>query len=348
MAIDFRKTSVQGEINFSTFGCDVYKGDFETPDRLNPDAFFVREFYGSGKLEFPDGFEAEIWGFRDPLSSNPVDSGKPFPSPLIRVRQGQIAHVKLTASKNTHTIHHHGIEPTTFNDGVGHMSFEVGDEYTYQWQANLAGTYFYHCHKNTVLHFEKGMYGLLIVDPPSGPGTLWAGGPAYDVERALVFDDLDPRWHDDNGPLEEHDAGLCGEDVGLNRFEPQYFICNGVPSQRTPNDPRTIVRARVGQRVLLRMLNASYSILRYTIPLDATLMMIDGRGLGRTGSPWSRPVPIPRNRATEFTTAQRHDIILQPTAPGTYRIRTQFLNWVTRDIQHGGRGVVDVNIVVTP
>jgi hypothetical protein len=96
------------------------------------------------------------------------------------------------------------------------------------------------------------------------------------------------------------------------------------------------------------MLNASYSILRYTIPLDATLMMIDGRGLGRTGSPWSRPVPIPRNRATEFTTAQRHDIILQPTAPGTYRIRTQFLNWVTRDIQHGGRGVVDVNIVVTP
>lgn len=346
MPIDYTETGVQGENSFSTFGCDVFKGSFPTPDRLRPDIAFQREFYGNGKLEFPDGFEAEIWAFSDPVALNAYDRETPFPSPPIRVRQGQIVHTTLKSHKNTHTIHHHGIEPTTMNDGVGHVSFEVNGEYTYQFRAGEPGTYFYHCHKNTVLHFEKGMYGLLIVDPPSGPGRLWERGPAYDVEMAWVFDDMDPRWHSE-GPLEEHDAGLCGEDVGLNVFQPRYFLLSGVPSGRTRTDARVTVRARVGQRVLLRMLNASYSIVRYTLPLAATLHTVDGRGLGRPGSPWSKPVSIAAGTTTEFTTAQRHDLILTPTAPGVYRMRAQFLDWGSRRIQANGAGVLEATIVVT-
>lgn len=346
MAIDFTRTSVLGQIDFSTFGCDVYKGSYPTPDALTPDIKFEREFYGNGKLKFPDGFEAEIWGFFDPLATNAYDRGTPFPSPTIRCRQGQLVHSSLKARKNTHTIHHHGIEPTTMNDGVGHVSFEVNGTYTYQFQPTVPGTYFYHCHKNTVLHFEKGMYGLLIVDPPSGPGRLWENGPAYDVEMPWVFDDMDPRWHGD-GPLGEHDAGLCGTDVGLNIFQPKYFLLTGIPSARTRTDPRVTVRARVGQRILLRMLNASYSTVRYRMPLPATLVSVDARGLGRPGSPWSKPVAIPANTPTEFTTAQRHDLIVTPTAPGTYRMRAEFLDWGSRAIQANGAGVLEATIVVT-
>lgn len=141
MAIDFSNTGVAGEQTYDTFSCNVWHENPDTPDLVRPDVRFTRQVYSSAKVTMPDGRDVRFWGFLDPESSGP-DGDKPFPSPLIRVRQGQIVHTTLKAGKNTHTIHHHGIDPTTFNDGVGHLSFEVSGDYTYQWCPAYAGTYF--------------------------------------------------------------------------------------------------------------------------------------------------------------------------------------------------------------
>ncbi len=89
-----------------------------------------------------------------------------YPAPTVRVPRGVIYHAQTVgAGPPPHTIHWHGIEPTPINDGVGHCSMEIGS-YIYQWQPNFIGTYFYHCHRNTMQHFEFGLFGLLIIEPP--------------------------------------------------------------------------------------------------------------------------------------------------------------------------------------
>jgi hypothetical protein len=48
-----------------------------------------------------------------------------------------------------------------------------------------------------------------------------------------------------------------------------------------------------------------------------------------------------------MSTAQRRDIIIRPTARGTFPIRHRFLHWVNGQVQDGGRGIVDTRIIVT-
>ena len=325
---------------FAAFGCDVIDLAIPTPDRLTPNITFVREGAKSLNLTMPDGQVVEFWIFIDGRDDR---SKTMFPSKAIRVRQGQIVHSTLDAKKNHHTIHHHGMNSSTYNDGVGHVSFEVAEKYTYQFQPHSAGTYFYHCHKNTVLHFEYGMYGFLIVDPPEGPGKLFQGGPAYDVEALWAIDDVDPRWHKLG-----HDAGMCGDDEALDRFEPKYFLISGVPAPRTETDPRVCINAKVGQRILIRHLNASYSLLDTTFEgLDATIYGVDGRPLGHPNHPWSKPIFVPAGTPVETCTAQRRDFIIQPTRPGRYRVKIEFCDWVSHATQGNGLGLIYTYINVT-
>jgi hypothetical protein len=102
---------------------------------------------------------------------NRLAQGGTYPAATVRVPRGAIFHGDMRGKgPPPHTIHWHGIEPTPVNDGVGHCSMELGHT-TYQWQPNFIGTYFYHCHRNTMQHFEFGLFGLLLIEPPD---TFWA------------------------------------------------------------------------------------------------------------------------------------------------------------------------------
>lgn len=314
--------------------CYVYPDAPATPGLVTPDISFNRGIYMNGSMTMDDGQSVEIWGFTDGGGG----MGGDFPSPPIRVTEGQIVHTTLSVDGNMwlHTIHHHGIEPSTENDGVGHTSFDVDGTYTYQWLASHAGTYFYHCHTNTVLHAEMGMYGALIIDPaedpndPPGTKRVFAGGPAYDVEAIWACDEIDSSWHS-----LDWDAGTCGADVGLNALNPDYFIISGVDgAQSALTDSRVAVTVPQGQTLLVRYINAGYLPQRITFGgLTATVVASDGRAL---------PVAV---TATSLTThsAERYDCLFTPQESGVYEVTVDVLDWVDGSVLGTARTRITVS-----
>lgn len=152
-----------------------------TPDRVaptNPVPTFMGSVLGGAPTtpntvtrDLLSGLSLPTWDGRKVLdfmvfSDDDFATGGSWPGPTIRVPRGAVFHCATQAKgPPPHTIHWHGLEPTPMNDGVGHCSMELG-QYTYQLQPNFIGTYFYHCHRNTVQHFEFGLYGMFIVEPP--------------------------------------------------------------------------------------------------------------------------------------------------------------------------------------
>lgn len=318
-------------------GCYFYPDSPATPGIVTPDVTFNRTVYMNGSMTMDDGNVVAIWGFNDGaggMGGGGMGGGGPFPSPAMRVTQGQVVHTNLDVSmmNGVHTIHHHGIEPADHSDGVGHITWDVDGQYTYQWRPMHPGTYFYHCHTNTVLHAEMGMYGALIVDPPEGPGTLISGEVTYDSEAFWVVDEIDSSWHNLNWT-----AGTCGADVGLNVLNPDYFIITGVDASGSSamNALPISGAMRVGEKLLARYVCAGYHPQNIRIPeeLNATAYISDGRIL-------PNPVPMTNFRAHS---AERYDMILEPTQPGNYIVEFDIVDWITGEVH----GTARTNVVVT-
>jgi FtsP/CotA-like multicopper oxidase with cupredoxin domain len=330
-----------GNMGMGMNACFVYPGSPNTPGWRNPDVVFRRSVYMNGSMTMDDGVCVPIWGFLDTDAGGGggmMGGGTPqFPSPAMRVTEGQIVHTQLNVSmmNGVHTIHHHGIEPEYHSDGVGHLSHDVSGTYTYQWRPAHAGTYFYHCHTNTVLHAEMGMYGALIVDPRPGrndpPGTkrAFAGGPTYDVEAIWAVDEIDPRWHQLGWT-----AGTCGENVGLHNLDPRYFIITGVDGARSAlTAPGVAVQMQRGQRLLVRYICAGYLQQRVNFGgLTASIVASDGR-----------PLPNPVNkRSFKAVSAERYDCIIQPQSRGTYTVSFDILHWITGNVLGTARTRINV------
>ncbi len=350
------------------------EGSPDTLFRQRPTRSFMLDMFND-RFRFPDGAEHEIWSFDD----DTVD--KRFPGPLVRATEGDIVHATIKPIKAHHTIHWHGIEPDPRNDGVGHTSFEVSGRYTYQWtpqrgivgdpNVGSAGTYFYHCHVNTPLHVQMGMFGPLIIDPPPNaalptrPGArrVFVDGPEYDVatETLIATYAVDPRWHQ-----LDHAAGLSGEDVGLNRFEPEHFYLLGGQLAARGRDRAVSIATGVKARVtdgragaplatLLRLVQASYhpTVLRFTDAAGNPAMICevlahDGRQFRDTSQPAgpSRPMrDVGRPIITSVLAmgaAEKYDVLLVPRSAGKYKLEVDWIHWVTRRVM--GRQSIPITV----
>jgi len=253
----------------------------------------------------------------------PMSAAGTFPSVTVRMPCGTIFHSNSSGKgPPPHTIHWHGMEPTPMNDGVGHCSMEIGN-YTYQWQPTFIGTYFYHCHRNTMQHFEFGLYGLLLVEPA-------------DAYHATLVDSTIPIGHCRDG---KRRTG-----ANLQSF-PQFP--GWVGGDRTDPDPWT-------GNPLLRMeaLNPRIGNINphaMTVPYDVEgLWVFDDRD-----SNWSNNADHPHTAYPKHGNHPGYDDDFQRN-PGTngffafndYRADYWFVTGVPIPAHQGGTGTIPAGIVV--
>ncbi len=108
------------------------------------------------------------------------------PGPELRVIQGD--HVVVRLHGAGHTIHWHGYSVPWAMDGVPFVSQGLGNgtAFTYEFDANEAGTYWYHCHVDAPAHIDAGMFGAFIV-MPRDPTV----DPPFGREATMILSEVD-------------------------------------------------------------------------------------------------------------------------------------------------------------
>ncbi len=250
-----------------------------------------------------DGSALRVWSFGGGFNND-----RPVPSPVIELIEGQTAAITLN-SMMPHTLHPHGLDVNQANDGVPSTSGFVGmammmgnfgrvgglpslgTSFTYTFVAPHAGTYLYHCHVDTVLHLEMGMYGSIIVRPPDGAtDRAWNGGPQFQREYLWHLHTYDSSWH-----------GLTVSGAATVRYRPNVFMINGRQNDLAANDPTVAISGSGGDSVLLRLVNPGY------LPADVSLGGLEFQVIASDGRPVRSTFSATRLR---ILPGERYDLLL--------------------------------------
>lgn len=128
---------------------------------------------------------------------------------------------------------------------------------TYTVPSGKAGSYLFYDNK-TSYNIFLGLHGGLAVMPAGSNNQLYSGSPTFKKQLFWVFNDIDPALNN----AVRNGTSIPGS------FTPRYFTINGL-SSRPPGapghgdpqidalyDPRSQLSGYVGDRTLVRMLNA--------------------------------------------------------------------------------------------
>jgi len=226
------------------------------------------------------------------------------PGPVLRLREGVPVTIDVTnASANPDIVHWHGLAIDSKNDGAmeeGSPMIAPGGLLRYTYTPKPSGTRWYHTHAGAgtdlTLGTYSGQFGFLLVD-----GKVDAGH--YDQEIFLAIHHWGPsfvpmvetmRAESANQPL------TTGSDVGYQYATVnQHMLGAGEP-----------IRVKQGQRVLMRLLNASAT--------ENVLLALPGHTfevIAMDGNPVPNPVAV---EVLSLAVAERVDAVVEMNQPGVW------------------------------
>ncbi|MEJ2508455.1 MAG: copper resistance system multicopper oxidase [Gammaproteobacteria bacterium] len=262
------------------------------------------------------------------------------PAPELRWREGDTVTLRVTNRlKHSTSIHWHGIILPNNMDGVPGLSYAgiaPGETFTYRFQVNQSGTYWYHSHSG--FQEQTGHYGPLVIEPRTrDPFTYdrdyvvmlsdWTdASPEFVFSRLKKMDGyynyVQPTVGDFMRDADKHGMGQAWDRRMMwdrMRMSPRdladisgatyTYLMNGA----TPSGNWSGVFRR-GEKVRLRFINGSaMSFFDVRIPgMKMTVVAADGVNV--------HPVPVDEFR---IGVAETYDVIVEPSEERAYTIFAQ-------------------------
>jgi FtsP/CotA-like multicopper oxidase with cupredoxin domain len=226
------------------------------------------------------------------------------PGPLLRLREGKPVTIDVTnASTQEDIVHWHGLAIDSLNDGAmeeGSPMIAAGATQRYSFTPKPAGTRWYHTHAGAFGNLGAGTYtgqfGFLLIEGSAQPGH-------YDQEINLAIHHWEPGFVPMVENMRDQSANMpltTGSDVGY-----KYATFND--KMLGAGEP---IRVKQGQRVLMRLLNASATenVILALPGHRFTIVAMDGN-----------PVPNPKSvEVLSLAVAERVDAVVEMNSPGVW------------------------------
>lgn len=226
------------------------------------------------------------------------------PGPLLRLREGVPVTIDVTNNgPEADLTHWHGLAIDSINDGAmeeGSPMIGVGKTQRYTFTPRPTGTRWYHTHAaaydNLAIGTYSGQFGFLLIEGKGEPGH-------HDQEVNLAIHHWEPSFVPMVETMRDASANMPltpGSDVGY-----KYATINA--HMLGAGEP---IRVKQGQRVLMRLLNASATE-NAVLALPGhkfTVIAMDGN-----------PVPVQKSvDVLSLAVAERIDAIVEMNNPGVW------------------------------
>lgn len=236
--------------------------------------------------EIAPGKTLPVWTFNNSV-----------PGPQIRVKQGDTVKINLKNQlPEPVTIHWHGVPVPNAMDGIPGVTqnaVQPGQSFTYEFKADVPGTYWYHSHQDSVNQLDRGLYGSFVVEGKNEEKV--------DCDYTLMLDE----WMS-SGEMSgmNHSTMNMGHDMSMY----DLYTINGKSGSLVDQLP-----VKQGDRVRIRLINAGY--LSHQIHLHGHEFKV----IATDGQPINNP-DILKDNVISIAAGERYDIEFVANNPGKWLI----------------------------
>jgi FtsP/CotA-like multicopper oxidase with cupredoxin domain len=202
-----------------------------------------------GFITQPDGVNVYFRGFSAPNAALDV------PGEALIVQEGDTVQITVhNTLASSHSFVIDGIADSQVNSG----RISGGQTQTVTFTAKNPGSYLYYDDRSAPYNRLAGLHGAIAVMPAGHSNQLYAGSPTFVYQKFWLFNQIDPAWNN----------ALSNGQTPSGAFRPRYFTINGLsgrppgaPGAGSPtidamHNPDTALHGQIGDRTLVRMLNA--------------------------------------------------------------------------------------------